>query len=465
MNASGSNAGRRRAALTGFLNRKVSQFPIGNVQFAAWAWPASPLGCAQGIRMIEFAPHRPQPPWVYSVLYVPFGLGVGFVTVTLAWLLSHAGANVEAIAVLGSMGLLPNTWKVLWAPAIDTLFTSKAWFLIGVAALSAAIGVASFLPLEMRLLPVFDVLAAVVCFFGSVTAIAVDRFMAFDAPDEAKGRAGGWAMAGNLGGAGLGGGLGLWVAQHSGHPWLGGLVLLPVSVLCCLPLLRLEEPGRLKAAGGYLSTLVEAGRDTLSLLRRRVGLLACLIMLLPIGSGGLQQLWAGIAKDWNAGADAVALVGGLLSGLVSIPGCIIAGIIADKIDRKLAYALFGIVLSAVAIGMALGPRTPLAFVVWACVYNAVVGFCYGAYSAVTLEAIGKGAAGTKYNLISSLSNGPILIVTLVDGWAETRFGATGMLYVEAGVGVAAVSLYGLIALATRGLSWGVIFGRGKITPA
>ncbi len=147
------------------------------------------------------------------------------------------------------------------------------------------------------------------------------------------------------------------------------------------------------------------------------------------------------------------------------PGCIAGGYIADKIDRKLAYGLFGIALSAVALVMAFTPHTPIALLVSACIYNATVGFCYGAYSAVTLEAIGRGAAGTKFNLISSISNAPILFVTLVDGWAETRFGATGMLYVEAAMGVVGVAIYGLVAVAARGLSWGVLFGKGKISPA
>ncbi|HEX2816219.1 MAG TPA: hypothetical protein VHN39_07495, partial [Phenylobacterium sp.] len=175
----------------------------------------------------------------------------------------------------------------------------------------------------------------------------------------------------------------------------------------------------------------------------------------------LQQLWAAIAKDWGAGAGHVELAAGLLSGVVSIPGCIAGGWLADRIDRKLAYSLFGVTLSAVAVVMAFGPRTPMAFLIFACLYNFVVGFCYGAYSAVTLEAIGKGAAGTKFNLISSLSNAPILIVTLVDGWAETKFGATGMLYTEAALGIGGVAIYSAVALATRGMSWGVLFRRGS----
>jgi PAT family beta-lactamase induction signal transducer AmpG len=408
----------------------------------------------------EFA-HRGPHPALYMILYLPFGIGTGYVTVTLGWLLSHAGASVAAIAGLAGMGLLPNTWKVVWSPLVDTTLTAKAWFMIGVVGTAATLAGIAFLPLRVDLLPVFGWLVLASSVAGTLTAIAVDRLMAFDVPEAEKGRAGGWSQAGNLGGAGLGGGAGLWLAQHSGHPWISGAALAMVCLVSAAPLLWLSEPGRLADGRSYLETLKETGRDVLTLVKTRIGILACFIMLLPIGSGGLQQLWAAIAKDWGAGADQVALVGGLLSGLVSIPGCIIGGYLADRMDRKLAYAVFGVALSVVAVVMAFGPRTPMAFLAFACLYNFVVGFCYGAYSAVTLEAIGQGAAATKFNLISSFSNVPILVVTLVDGWAETRFGATGMLLTEAAMGVAAVALYGVVALATRGMTWGALFPRGR----
>jgi hypothetical protein len=394
------------------------------------------------------APKAATHPFVYLILYLPFGIASGYVTVTLAWLLSHAGANVAAIAALAGMAIIPNTWKVVWSPLVDTTLTAKGWFMIGVVGSAASLAGIALLPLRVDLLPVFGWLVLASAFAGTLTAIAVDRLMAFDVPDHLKGQAGGWSQAGNLGGVGLGGGAGLWLAQHTGHPWIAGAALAAASLVCAWPLIRIVEPGRLADGRRYLAVLVETGRDVLSLIR-------------PIGSGGLQQLWAAVAKDWGAGADEVALVGGLLSGLVSIPGCIVGGYFADRIDKKRAYSLYGVALSAVAVAMALAPRTELSFLIFACLYNFTVGLCYGAYSAVTLEAIGKGAAATKFNLISSLSNVPILVVTLVDGWAETKFGATGMLYVEAGLGVAGVLVYGLVAVATRGMSWGVLFRRGS----
>jgi hypothetical protein len=103
--------------------------------------------------------------------------------------------------------------------------------------------------------------------------------------------------------------------------------------------------------------------------------------------------------------------------------------------------------------MALGPRTPMAFLLFATLYNLIIGGCYGAFAALTLEAIGHGAAATKYTLIASISNVPIMLMTLVDGAAETRYGASGMLYTEAAWGLAAVVLFYGIVWISRTWSW------------
>jgi hypothetical protein len=50
------------------------------------------------------------PPWIWALLYLPFGISSGYVTVTLAWLLSHAGASVAAIAALAGSAVAPNSW-------------------------------------------------------------------------------------------------------------------------------------------------------------------------------------------------------------------------------------------------------------------------------------------------------------------------------------------------------------------
>ena len=107
-------------------------------------------------------------------------------------------------------------------------------------------------------------------------------------------------------------------------------------------------------------------------------------------------------------------------------------------------------MSFCAVGMAFAPRTEEMYVVFTLIYAFIQGLTYAAFTAVVLEAIGLGAAATKYNVYASLSNMPIAYMTLVDGWAHTRWGAAGLLDVEAAIGVAGILVFvGVAALLPR----------------
>jgi len=110
-------------------------------------------------------------------------------------------------------------------------------------------------------------------------------------------------------------------------------------------------------------------------------------------------------------------------------------------DRKTSYALYGLLMAICAIAMALAPRTEPMFVVFTLTYAFIQGLTYAGFTALVLEAIGLGAAATKFNLYASLSNMPIAYVTLIDGWAHTRWGAAGLLNVEAAIGVAGIIVF------------------------
>jgi MFS family permease len=175
---------------------------------------------------------------------------------------------------------------------------------------------------------------------------------------------------------------------------------------------------------------------------------ACLACC-PIGTGAASGLWSAVADDWRASADTVALVTGVLGGLVSAAGCFMGGWLCDRMDRKAAYGLFGLLLAISAAAMAIAPRTEAVYIVFTTIYALISGLSYAGFSAVTLEAIGHGAAATKYNLFASLSNMPIAYMTVVDGWAHTAWGAGGMLYTEAAVGILGIGAFLLVMGATR----------------
>jgi MFS family permease len=117
------------------------------------------------------------------------------------------------------------------------------------------------------------------------------------------------------------------------------------------------------------------------------------------------------------------------------------GWVCDRMDRKNAYLLFGIVQAVACVAMALLPRIQLMFVLWASIYTFTSGLCYAAFSAFVLEVIGKGAAATKYNALASLSNVPIYYMTIIDGRTHDRWNSTGMFFTEAGLAVASSVLF------------------------
>ena len=387
-------------------------------------------------------------PVVFLVLIVPFGVMSGYLSVAVAWELSHAGLSVEEVAALVAASFVPHTWKFLWAPAADTTLGRKSWYLwaggmsaIGVWATGAVPASASYLPLLYAVVLISN-------FAVTFLAMSVESLMAYGTRPEQQGRAAGWFQAGNLGGFGLGGGAGLWMIEHLPEPWIAGAVLGVGCALCCVALAFVSEPPSALHTGSHRRRLAEVLKDLWYVARSRPGYLALLICFLPIGTGAASNLWSAVADDWHATADTVALVTGVLNGVVSAAGCLAGGYLADRIDRKTAYAIYGLALAGCAVAMAWAPRTESMYIAFTLIYAFIQGLSYAGFSAVALEAMGLGAAATKYTLFASLSNMPIMLMTMIDGAAHTRWGAGGMLYTEAVIGVIGLVVFIVVTAAT-----------------
>jgi MFS family permease len=410
------------------------------------------------------APDTPPPaprathPILFLVLFIPFGAVPGFLTVALAYELTRKGISTSDIAVVVGISYVCLIFKWLWAPLVDTLLTRKIWYVGSTLVCGLGLWLAGRAAMgEHPSLALISAALTVSNFTATLLAMAVESLMAATVPDGQRGRAGGWSQAGNLGGQGIGGGLSLWLIQSKGlSDATSGAVLGLLCALCCLALFRVDDTrpllkveGHVEAAGhlGVRANLRAIGSDLWQLLRSRIGVLALLICLLPIGSGAAQNLWSPIASEWHASADVVAFVTGAMSGVISALGCLAGGWLCDRIDRKLAYCVFGLLLAIAAIGMALCPRTSSQYIFWTSVYAFVVGLCYAAYCAVVLEAIGNTAAATKFSFLSSVSNAPIMLMTFVDGAAQGRWGTRGMLWTEAWCGVAGIAVFAGVATA------------------
>jgi MFS family permease len=181
------------------------------------------------------------------------------------------------------------------------------------------------------------------------------------------------------------------------------------------------------------------------MVRSAIPLLTLVLITSPIGAGAMNNLWSAVAIDWHAGANMVALVTGVLNGIVCALGCLLGGWVADRFGRWWSYFVFGCALAATAIIMSFVPWTPNSFAVGVLVYAFFVGTGYVAYSALVVHAIGRGVASTKYALCQSLGNIPVAYMTAFNGWVHDRFGGVWMLNGEALLALVFVAA-GLIAL-------------------
>jgi MFS transporter, PAT family, beta-lactamase induction signal transducer AmpG len=398
----------------------------------------------------------PQPPEshlhpsVFLLLILPFGVIGGFLTVAVGFMLAKAGVSVEKIAALIALSYIPHTWKFAWAPIADTTLSRKAWYVLAAIVTGAGIWAIALFAQSGNLSTLSLIVIAAnvaVTFLG----MSVESLMAYDTPEHEKGRAAGWFQAGNLGGVGLGGGAGLWLARQVGAG-VAGAALGLLCLLCMAGLFFVPEPKSSHRQGGILQSLINVFRDLWGVARSRRGMLALVLCFLPIGSGAASNLWSAVSGDWHASAHVVELVTGILAGIISAAGCLVGGWVCDRMNRKTAYVLYGILQAVCAVAMALAPRTESMYAVFTSLYAFITGLTYAGFSAFVLEAMGKGAAATKYNVFAALSNTPIMYMTRIDGHAHDRMGAAGMLYTEAAWCLGGMALFVVVAWAIVRLS-------------
>src|SRR5256714_10860391 len=78
------------------------------------------------------------------------------------------------------------------------------------------------LPLHQNAVAVLMTIVFISQVAGTLIVLPVGGLMAHTVAENAKGRAAGWYQAGNLGGNGIGGGAGIWLATHFSKEIAGG---------------------------------------------------------------------------------------------------------------------------------------------------------------------------------------------------------------------------------------------------
>src|SRR6185295_15913157 len=200
-------------------------------------------------------------PIVFLVLILPFGAMSGYLTVAVAYLLTKSGVSVEQVAELVAVSFIPQTWKFLWAPIADTTLNRKTWYVLAAIVSAAGIYLTGAVPATGGYIDVLYGVVLVSNVAVTFLAMAVESLMVYGTPPEEKGRAAGWFQAGNLGGGGLGGGAGLWMAENLPAPWMAGAVLAVACALCIVALAFVPEPPAPSRTERYWRRIVDVVSD------------------------------------------------------------------------------------------------------------------------------------------------------------------------------------------------------------
>ena len=381
-------------------------------------------------------------------LVLPAGINFGFATVTMPYILTHSGFSVAHTAGIVALGASASLWRFAVGPVTDLTLSLRKWFLIAVVISVVSIILLSVTPFTVKGVFLLTVIYFISQLGANLVLLPVGGFMANCIELDKKGRASGWYQAGNLGGVGLGGGAGLWLATHF-TVLTAGFVLSAVSMLSALIVFQLHDVNHEKNKR-LLTELTAMGKDIVSMIRVPLILFVMIMLCMPIGTGAATNLWSAIAADWKTDADTVALITGLLSGLISALGCMTGGYIADRWGNWIAYLGAGLVCATVTVSMAFSPFVPYVYICGVLAYAFGLGLVNAAFSSLILFAIGKKNASTKYALLSSLGNLPVVYMTTFDGWTHDKYNSKIMLLAEAAIGLGFILICAFVIKRMKG---------------
>ena len=153
-------------------------------------------------------------PSLFFILDLPSGISSGFASITLPFILTQAGFSVAAAGYIVALGVSANLWRFLWGPVADFTLSARRWYLIGLVTTAVTLLLLGLIPLRPDSTGLLNAVVFISQVASTLVMLPLGGLMAHTVSDDMKGRAAGWYQAGNLGGNGIGGGAGVWLAAH-----------------------------------------------------------------------------------------------------------------------------------------------------------------------------------------------------------------------------------------------------------
>jgi hypothetical protein len=395
-------------------------------------------------------------PPLFGFLEIQFGAGVGFVQTAVPYWLRNEGVPLDVIATLSAVANSAHFWKLFWVPLLDLGPWRRVWYAacnFGTAVLAV---VCSLMSEPSKHLATYTLLLFALQACCTTAHAAVNGLMATTTRLEEKGRTAGWQMAGNVGSTSFLGTLPIAAATLWSRE-IAGLLVAAIVVASGVAVFWVpDRPGAASPAGSFARAAVrrvkEIAMDLFHTVFSRNGAVLLFLCLAPVSCGALTNLFSAMARDFNASENVVTWVNGPGMGISGTIGSLAGGYVADRLNRKVNYAIWGGVTGLCALGMAVVPFNQTTYTVATLAYSLANGFAFAAFAAMVLEMVTEGAGvTTKYTLFVASSNLAISYTTQLDGKASTWSflaggGARGTILFDALITFGGIAFMGLLFL-------------------
>ncbi|MCG8349844.1 MAG: MFS transporter [Chloroflexales bacterium] len=339
-------------------------------------------------------------------LYISQFLGLGFIIAAVPAILRQAGTALDDIAWIYLLGLI---WaiKFLWAPLVDRFGSDRhghyrSWLIALQSLLIVTQVGAAFFDINDQL-SILAVFFALIAIFSATQDIAADALAVTILHPEERGLGNSIQTAGGLIGNMFGGGVVLITYQ-----WLGwSSSMLALAAATALPLINILRHKEQPAPADYRPKKV-GFRDLWRFLRRpQMWRWVIILLVFNIGISIAYALINPLLVDLGWSLDHIGFVINIVGSLTGMVGAFIAGGLIQRLGRKAAMLLTGVLIAVSVLGLYAPAQETNNL--WA-IYGAigVMMLAWGAsatiLATVMMDKCNPASAGTDYSLQYSLGS-------------------------------------------------------------
>ncbi|SPE20195.1 conserved membrane hypothetical protein [Candidatus Sulfotelmatomonas gaucii] len=387
-----------------------------------------PAEGAQIEREARSDPH--ERPWLFSFLIAPDAvISIGLVTGALTYLLRNEGVDPGRAASIAALIAIPHAIYFFWGPITDFWVRRRTWLVIAAAAAAIALLAAFYQP-SLASSCAIGLLFLSAC-LGVLAVAACGGIMGALRSELNRRRAGSFYQTGSL----VVGAVAVFaLVSLSGHFSLRILGWVVAAMIVLPSLAAFAAPPQTLVAGRTArQTLAQIWHEFRSTFLRWEAIPYTLVVTAPCNSGAMIGLLGELARDYGVTGRQVAWINGVAGALLTAAGALAASLIPVRVRAPIAFLAAGLVNASTLAILTLAPLRPATYIVTSVLYLFSIGASYALFTAVVLEFLGgSGKSGSsRYSIINSLGNLPVVYMTWLDGRGYAHWGPRGMPAVDA----------------------------------